>query len=185
MIPIWPKNMETFQFDCYVGGGQTARAFWLFKLNVFKFPNLINPCLLNNFSSATSSSLYCLFVNATNHSTNLIYALSSTFPLNFAATLLSQITVRHPLHPTWTLFCNSLPQSSYFCTVNPKYLKPCTFVTSPFLASLFYLPLSHSHMYSVLLRMTFIPLSFYLFKFSSTWFLFSPPGTHRGELEDL
>lgn len=111
-----------------------------FKLNIFEFPNLFHPCHLNNFSFATSSSVYCLFVNDTNQSTHLISALSSTFPLSFAATLLSKIIFHYPLHPCWTLFF-----TSYSWTVNPKYLKSCTLWPRLFVAMSYLLYLSPIH----------------------------------------
>ena len=119
----------------------------------------------NIFNSATSISASCLFVSATVFNPYNIAGLTATlytFPFTLAATRLSQITpdiLLQPLHPACTLFFTSLPHSPLLCTVEPRYLKSSTFATSS--PCLFTVPLtclSFTHMYSVFLLLTFIPL---------------------------
>uniref|UniRef100_A0A8C4N0J5 Uncharacterized protein n=1 Tax=Eptatretus burgeri TaxID=7764 RepID=A0A8C4N0J5_EPTBU len=117
------------------------------------------------FNSATSSSASCLIVSATVSKPYNIAGLTTilyTFPFTLAATLLSQITpatLLHPFHPACTLFFTSLPHSLLLWTVDPKYLNPSTFPTStPCNCTIPPPSLSFTHMYSVLLRLAFIPL---------------------------
>ena len=121
----------------------------------------------NIFSSATSISASCLFVSATVSNPYDIAGLTATvytFPFTLACTLLSQITpgiLLHPFHPARTLFFTSLQHSPLLCTVEPRYLKSSTFTSSS--PCIFTVPLplsclSFTHMYSVVLLLTFIPL---------------------------
>ena len=121
----------------------------------------------NIFNSATSISASCLFVSATVSNPYNIAGLTATlytFPFTLAGTLLSQITpdiLLHPFHPACTLFFTSLPHSPLLCTVEPRYLKSSTFATSSpciFTVPLLLSCLSFTHMYSVFLLLTFIPL---------------------------
>ena len=140
----------------------------------------------NIFNSATSISASCLFVSATVSNPYNIAGLTATlytFPFTLAGTLLSQITpdiLLQPFHPACTLFFTSLPHSPLLCTVEPRYLKSSTFATSSpciFTVPLLLSCLSFTHMYSVFLLLTFIPLLskayLQLSSFSSTCSLLS------------
>ncbi|XP_068170159.1 MTOR-associated protein MEAK7 isoform X1 [Antennarius striatus] len=120
---------------------------------------------LSIFISATSSSVSCLFLSDTVSGPNNIAGLTTvlyTFPLISAETLLSHITLDtflHPFHPACTRFFTSFPHSPLLWTVEPKYLKSSTFlISSPCNLTLPLGSLSFTHMYSVLLLLTFIPL---------------------------
>ena len=121
----------------------------------------------NIFNSATSISACCLFVSATVSNPYNIAGLTATlytFPFTLAGTLLSQITpdiILHPFHPACNLFFTSLPHSPLRCTVESRYLKSSTFATSSpciFTVPLLLSCLSFTHMYSVFILLTFIPL---------------------------
>ena len=121
----------------------------------------------NIFNSAISISASCFFrqchcLQPVQHCWYHCHLV--TVPFTLAGTLLSQITpdiLLHPFHPDCTLFFTSLPHSPLLCTVEPRYLKSSTFATSS--PCIFTLPLplsclSFTHMYSVFIVLTFIPL---------------------------
>uniref|UniRef100_A0A8C4Q084 Uncharacterized protein n=1 Tax=Eptatretus burgeri TaxID=7764 RepID=A0A8C4Q084_EPTBU len=117
------------------------------------------------FNSLTSSTDSCLFVSAIASKPHNIAGLTTvlyTFTFTLAASLLSQITPAtflQPLHPACTLFFTYLQHSSLLWTVDPKYLNPSTFPTSTPCNRIIPPPsLSFTHMYSVLLLLTIIPL---------------------------
>ncbi|XP_054648940.1 uncharacterized protein LOC129190355 [Dunckerocampus dactyliophorus] len=139
---------------------------------------------LSIFISATSSSVSCLFFIDTVSRRNNIAGLTTvlySFPFILAETLLSHITpdtFLHPCHPACTCFVTSFPHSPLLWTVDPKYFKSSTFLISfPCKLTLPLGSLSFTHMYSVLLRLTFIPLlsraNLHLSSFSSTCSLLS------------
>ncbi|KAF7663340.1 hypothetical protein LDENG_00211810, partial [Lucifuga dentata] len=134
--------------------------------------------------SATSSSASCLFLSATVSKPYNIAGLTTvlyTFPFILAETLLSHITpdtFLHPFQPACTRFFTSFPHSPLLWTVDPKYLKSSTFFISiPCNLTIPLESLSFTAMYSVLLRLTFIPLLsrayLHLSRFSSTCSLLS------------
>ena len=117
----------------------------------------------NIFISATSISVSCLCVSAT---VSNPYALQYCWShcqvhLPLAGTRLSQITpdiLLHPFHPACTLFFTSLPQSPLLCTVEHR-LEILHFATSsPFIFTVPLTCLSFTHMYSVFILLTFVPL---------------------------